>query len=187
MSCSIRSELFDHAVLHSSVKWHPASVSSFLEELKLICPNRTLTQSKWIDSVSSRMPLSEAQCYWSMFMACRQSILGQVGEWMELGTLGIFLFCQAYAQARARADSSQHNEALVQNLANTMAIPATASQPSGASRGMSHRSQLMTSSSKLVRDNSSILQFVLDNISLLINIATVRLLIPLFACHNTFS
>jgi hypothetical protein len=172
-SCSIRCEIFDHAVLHSSVKWHPASVSSLLDELKLICPNRTLTQSKWIDSVSSKMPLSEAQCYWSMFMACRQSMLGQVGEWMELGTLGIFLFCQAYAQARARADSSQHNEAVVQNLATTMAIPSNSSQSPNSARGVVHRSQLMTSSSKLVRDNSSILQFILENLSLLIGVASV--------------
>ena len=180
MTCWIRSEVFDHAILHSSVKWYPATVSSFLEELKLVCPNRTLTQSKWIESVSTKMAVCEAQCYWSMFMSCRQSVLGHVGEWMELGTLGIFLFSQAYAQARARADSNHHNEALFHSLATTMAVPSI----SVGQRSMSHKSQLLSSSAKLVRDNSGILQFVVDNLLLLIKAVTVRrIYICLFSIH----
>jgi len=92
---------------------------------------------------------------------------------MELGILGIFLFCQAYAQARARADSSQHNEALVHSLATTMAIPSTAILSPGGHKLGSHRSQLVSSSSKLVRDNLGIVQFIVENISMLINTATV--------------
>ena len=173
MKCWIRSEVFDHGILHSSVKWCPSSISSFLEELKLVCPNRTITQSKWLETVSTKMALSEAQCYWSMFMSCRQSILGQVGEWMDLGTLGIFLFSQVYAQARARADSTQHNEALFHSLATTMAIPSNMAVSPGGQRSVSHKSQLLSSSAKLVRDNSRILQFIESHLPLLINVVTV--------------
>ena len=175
MSCWIRSEIFDHAVLHSSSKWNIGNVSSFMEELKLLCPNRMLTQSKWIESVTTKMSLPEAQCYWSVFMACRQSIRGHVGEWMDLSTLGIFLFCQAYANARARAESSQHNEALVHTLATTMAVTSNGltTSSSGSRVVTSHRSQLLASSSKLVRDNPSILQFVIEHLPLLVSIVSV--------------
>jgi len=170
MSCWINAEVFDHTVLHSSMKWTVASVSSFIEELKLLCPNRTLTQSKWIDFTISKMSLHESQCYWSVFMACRQSVQGQVGEWIDLSTIGILLLCQAYANARARADSFQRNEALVQALSTTMAVPSTTTSQSPKS----HRSTVLTNSSKMVRDNAGIVQFVSDTIPLFLGMTNVR-------------
>ncbi len=170
MPIFINAEIFDHAVLHSSMKWTVGSVSSFMEELKLVCTNKAITQSKWIDVTSSKMTVSESQIYWSLFMACRQSVQGQVGEWIDLSTVGLLLLCQAYANARARADSYHRNEALVHSLATTMAVP---SNPTSSQSPKSHRSTLITNSSKLVRDNLGILQFVTDTVPLFVAMTNV--------------
>jgi hypothetical protein len=170
MSCWINAEIFDHAVLYSSVKWTVGSVMSFIEELKLVCPNKTLTQSKWVDVTVSKMTVSESQIYWSVFMACRQSIQGQVGEWIDLTTVGILLLCQAYANARARADSFQRSEAMVHTLATTMAVPLN---PTSSQSARTHRSTLITNSSRLVRDNAGILQFTIESIPLFVAMTNV--------------
>lgn len=170
----INSDLFDHGILHSSVKWSPASVSSLLDELKVLCPNRTLTQSKWLDVVSSRMSLSEAQSYWSTFLGLRASLLGQFGDWIDLPTLGILLLCQCYPNVKARADSFHRNETLAQTLATTIAVSQSpTTTPTGIGKPTSARNPVSLNLSKLVRDNASITQFVLDNLLLFTGIAAV--------------
>ena len=175
----IYADLFDHVIPYSSVKWTPGLVSSILEELRILCPNKMLTQSKWLELLSSRMSVAEAQCYWSTFLSLRASLLGQFGDWIDLPTLGIMLLCQAYPNVKARADSFHRNEALVQTLATTIAV----SPGSPLNRGNSTRNTSNLIISKLARDNACITQFVLDNLPLLIGISSVcRVFVVVICC-----
>ena len=169
----IKSELFDFSILHSTMKWSVPAVSSLIEELKLVCGNRTVTQSKWIDISAQKLSLTEAQSYWLIFTSARNAILGQAGDWIDLPTLGILLLCQCYPNARAREDSFHRSEVLAQSLATAAVSPP----PSGAVQ--TPRSQggwnALTNLSKLVRDNGFITEFLRENMTVLIGMITLNL------------
>lgn len=186
MTIWINADLFDHGIPYSSVKWSPGMVSSLLEELRAICPNKTLTQSKWLDLVASRMTVAEAQSYWSTFLGIRTSLSGQCGDWIDLQTLGILLLCQSYPHIKARADSFNRNEALVQTLANTVAVSQSPLASPLSKPSLIRNSAGMTSI-KPVRDNACISQFVSDHILLFCAFSSVRKLCFTFSSFFQFN
>jgi hypothetical protein len=171
MSIAINAEVFDFAVLQTNVKWDLEQTLLWVGQLKQVVQNRTVTKSIWTEYVSSRMSMSECLSYWSVFMQTRRSILGRNGDCIDLSTLGIMILCQCYPTARARADSSQRSEALVQSLATTAVSPLSPTV-SPAARTMNPRHSLLHLP-RILRDNSSILQFVLDNISHYVDMLTL--------------
>ena len=167
----INAEVFDHAILHSTMKWTVPSVSTLIEELKAGCPNRTVTQSKWMDATSSKLTVAEAQSYWSVFTASRSSVLGQVGDWIDLQTLGVLLLCQCYLNVRVRAESFHRAEVLAQTLSPPATAPSSP-QISPMNRTNTNRNPLLNLS-KLLRDSSTISQFVVDNASYFVGMVAV--------------
>jgi hypothetical protein len=174
MALHLNAEVFDFAVIQSSTKLTLPMVSSLVEELKILCPNKVVTQSKWLDVAAQKLGTAEAQCYWTVFASARGSILGQFGEWIDIQTLGILLLCQCFPNARARADSFHRAEVLAQSLAATAISPSSNAGPMGLTRSPSRNNILNIS--KLLRDNSSICQFVVENVTLFIGMITVCLL-----------
>lgn len=148
------------------MKWSHEAVSALVFDLKASCPNRIVTRSKWIDLLSNKMSLSESLSYWSVFMQARSSVLGLTGDWIDLSSLGILLLCQCYPNARVRADSSHRSEALAQSLATT-AVASAAPNISPVSRSGTNR-HLLLNMHRILRDNTSILQFVIENASLFV-------------------
>ena len=164
----LNAEVFDFAVIHSNTRISVPVVSSLMEELKLLCPNKAVTQSRWLEVTTGKMTVAEAQCYWSVFAAARASILGQFGDWIDMQTLGILLICQCFPNARARADSFHRSELLAQSLATTAISTSPVSTGPALARAPSRNNI-----SKLLRDNSSISQFIAENVTLLIGMITV--------------
>ena len=171
MQLFVNAEIFDHAIVHSSVKWTVGTASSLVEELKISCPNRAVTLSKWLDASSSRLSVSESQAYWSIFITVKTVVLGQVGDWIDLATLGILLVCQAFPNVRARAESFHRTEVMAQTLAHPVAAGSTPSVPTPTSRS---RGQLMNLP-RLVRDSSTVLSFVHEVIPNLLCMASLNL------------
>jgi hypothetical protein len=178
MTLHLNAEVFDFAVIQSSTKLTLQIVSSLIEDLKVVCSNRIVTQSKWLDATVQKLSVAEALSYWSVFASARGSILGQYGDWIDIQTLGILMLCQCFPNARARADSFHRVEILAQSLATTAISPST-STSMGITRSASRYN--ISNLNKLLRDNSSISQFVIDNISLFIGMITVcRILVYLY-------
>ena len=173
MTIYVNAEVFDHAVLHSSAKWTFQAVSSLVEELKMACPNRTVTKSKWLDLACSRLSISEANAYWSVFIATKGFILGQLGDWIDLQTLAILLLCQCFPNARARAGSFHRSEVLAQTLAATV-VTTHSPANSPMNRASPNRNGLLNLA-KLLRDNSVIMSFISDNLSFLVNLVALNL------------
>jgi hypothetical protein len=173
MTLFINSQIFDFAIIPSSTKLSVPLVSSVIEELKIISPSKAVTQSKWLELMSSKINVSEAQCFWSMFSAARATLLNQFGDWIDLPSLGLLMICQCFPNARIRADSFHRSEIIAQSLA-VSAISTSASPPiqNIASSRVTSRINI-ANTAKLVRDNSSILQFVIENIPIIIGVITV--------------
>jgi len=172
MSIYINTEIFDFAVINSSTKLSLHVVSSAIEELKALCPNKAVTQSKWIDVMcAGKMTLPEAQAFWSVFSAARETVLGQFGDWINIQTLGLMMLCQCFPNTRARADSFHRTEILAQSLA-TAAISPSHNSSSGALARSPGRNHLLNINN-LLRDNASIQQFLHDCIPLIVGMISV--------------
>ena len=161
MSLAVNAETFDCCIIHTSIKWNIELISSVLDELKVVSVNRLVTRSKWIDVASRRMTLTESEGYWSLFMETRSSLLGLTGDWIDFPTLGILLLCQCYPNVRVRAESSNRSEALVQSLSTTAVIQIAQSQSVSP---VSRNRHVLINLPKILRDNSSILQFIVEHI-----------------------
>jgi hypothetical protein len=170
MKLFINPEIFDHAVLHSSVKWTTGVVSSLVEELKIACPNRTVTRSKWLEVSASRLSLSESQAYWSVFIAMKTVVLGQVGDWMDLSTVGILLLCQTFPYVRARTESFHRTE----QFAQTLAVPnPTAPILSFGSSPTRQRGPIINLP-RLLRDSAAVISFVQEILPHVLSMAYLK-------------
>ena len=174
MPIYVNAEIFDFAVINSSTKLSLPVVSSAIEELKAICPSRAVTQSKWTEVMcSGKLSLSEAQSFWSVFSAARESVLGQFGDWINIQTLGLLMICQCFPNTRVRADSFHRSEILAQSLTTAAISPSHTNSSVGLGRspGRSH----LLNISNLLRDNASIQQFVSDCIPLIVGMISLEL------------
>ncbi|CAK9059620.1 unnamed protein product [Durusdinium trenchii] len=113
----VRSEVFDHGVFNTSIRWSSSKVLTFITTLQSHMATTTLSKEAWLDlSVSKCKPAlseTEASTYWSVFSVLQQSILGDPGDVMDIRLIGIMLICQIFSSTRAKeaqAKSEAWNE-----------------------------------------------------------------------------
>eukprot|EP00435_Cladocopium_sp_Y103_P051455 s1338_g16.t1 len=98
----VRSEVFDHGVFNTSIRWSSSKVLNFMTTLKSHMNTTTLSKEAWLDlSVSRCKPAlteTEASTYWTVFSVLQQSILGDPGDVMDIRLIGIILICQIFRE-----------------------------------------------------------------------------------------
>jgi hypothetical protein len=123
-----------------------------------------------MEMTTGKMNIQEALCFWSVFSSIINPSASTQCDVIKLRELGLMLFCQGYVNTRTRAESFHRTEILAQSLV-TPAFPSTGGavqhSPRAPTRQTTHNMQ------KLVRDSEQIVQYVKDNISLLLGVVTV--------------
>eukprot|EP00929_Paragymnodinium_shiwhaense_P007000 TRINITY_DN110958_c0_g1_i1.p1 TRINITY_DN110958_c0_g1~~TRINITY_DN110958_c0_g1_i1.p1 ORF type:complete len:538 (+),score=104.62 TRINITY_DN110958_c0_g1_i1:88-1701(+) len=132
----IRSEAFDHGVLHTSVHWTVAKVLDFMSCLRVALTSQHILQSQWADVATSKckpsLSESEACAYWQIFAILQKTIVGQNTEQIDIRIIGLVLMCQVFSAYRARAAGDQANEMWPAN--NPATSPRVASPRRGSPR-----------------------------------------------------
>ncbi|CAE8694231.1 unnamed protein product, partial [Polarella glacialis] len=104
----IRSEVFDHGVFNTSIRWTVPTVFNFLAILRQHVPSQTVTSEQWLQvaTTHAKPALSEddAKAYWQVFTVLQQSVVGDTGNALDHRTIGILLICQVFSPKWAKAD-----------------------------------------------------------------------------------
>eukprot|EP00438_Fugacium_kawagutii_P000707 Skav220048 [mRNA] locus=scaffold2981:393509:412211:- [translate_table: standard] len=140
----VRSEVFDHGVFNTSIRWSSSKVMNFISTLQSHMNATTLSKEAWLDlSVTRCKPAlteTEASTYWTVFSVLQQSILGDPGDVMDIRLIGIVLICQIFSSTRAKeshAKSEVWNER-APGVAPGVLSPRNSPRTSGAKASSSH-------------------------------------------------
>lgn len=100
----IRSEVFDHGIFNTSVRWTAPKVLDFLGSLKEALGGLTTTQSAWVQAVTTRskpqLNEAEATAYWNVFSVLHEALYGKLPESIDIRTIGLILSCQVFSVNR---------------------------------------------------------------------------------------
>jgi len=140
----VRSEVFDHGVFNTSIRWSSSKVLNFITTLQSHMNTTTLSKEAWLDlSVTRCKPAlteTEASTYWTVFSVLQQSILGDPGDVMDIRLIGIMLISQIFSSTRAK--ESQHKTEVWNERAPGVApghlSPRSSPRTSGAKTSSSH-------------------------------------------------
>merc|ERR1719359_2207148 len=69
-----------------------------------------LDRGTWVEAATARckpaLSEAEATAYWHVFSVLQQSILGSIGDTMDIRIVGIILMCQVFCPHRIRVSGS---------------------------------------------------------------------------------
>lgn len=152
----IRSEIFDHGVLHTTVHWTPSKVLQFMESLRAGVASMSITRAAWVEVATVKcepvLTESEADAYWHLFTVLREAVGGSAkeGDSIDIRWLGLFLMCQVVTSYRVRAEhsSADYNERAPGSVSprSSRRSPQrnVSSAPTAASRGRHTAEVLLT-------------------------------------------
>lgn len=168
----VRSEVFDHGVFNTSIRWSIQKVFSFLSTLRNAAPSKTLTKAQWVD-ISTRkckpnLIEAEALAYWAVFSVLQQSIVGNPGDVLDVRVIGIMLVCQIFSQNRVKADSKANE------VWNERAVGATS--PRHSPRGSPKGSMVHTQLGRGMDFTSTLVSFAKQHMGYWLQIVTLSLL-----------
>lgn len=107
----VRSEVFDHGVFNTSIRWSASKVLNFLTTLKSHISVTNLSKEAWLDLSTTKckpaLTEPEASAYWTIFSVLQQSIFGDPGDAMDIRFIGLLLSCQIFSTNRAKTDASK--------------------------------------------------------------------------------
>jgi len=115
----VRSEVFDHGVFNTSIRWTAAKVFNFIGTLRSAFTDEKLTNAEWLEVSTNKckpaMSESEATACWSVFSVLQQSILGNINNAsgqpvLDVRIIGIMLICQVFSPSRIKAEQASKNE-----------------------------------------------------------------------------
>eukprot|EP00440_Ansanella_granifera_P000601 gb/GFBE01000651.1/.p1 GENE.gb/GFBE01000651.1/~~gb/GFBE01000651.1/.p1 ORF type:complete len:519 (+),score=99.82 gb/GFBE01000651.1/:1-1557(+) len=172
----VRSEVFDHGVFNTSIRWSISKVFSFLGTLKGSTSSTTLSRSAWMDvsTTKCKPALSEAEAaaYWTVFSVLQQSIVGNPGDVLEIRVIGIMLVCQLFSPNRVKAELTNKNE--VGTVWNERAVGV--SSPRHSPRGSPKNSMPHAALGRGLDFTNTLVAFAKQHLGYLMQIVTLSLL-----------
>jgi len=100
----VRSEVFDHCVFNTSVRWTVPKVLEFLSSLRAVTSVMSISQAKWIEATTTQckptLTETEAAAYWHVFAVIQQAVLGTMSDGFDIRIMGILLLCQVFSPHR---------------------------------------------------------------------------------------
>mmetsp|Transcript_113013 Transcript_113013/g.200298 ORF Transcript_113013/g.200298 Transcript_113013/m.200298 type:complete len:524 (-) Transcript_113013:91-1662(-) len=103
----VRSELFDHGVFNTSVRWTVLKVLDFLTPLQWV-GSMNISRTQWVEVTTTRCKPAltevEALAFWYITSVLQQSMLGKKTEWLDVRIIGLVLMCQVFTPHRVRTD-----------------------------------------------------------------------------------
>jgi len=107
----VRSEVFDHGAVNTSVRWTAPRVLEFLGSLRAIISSTTIGRATWIEATTTRcepaLSEGEAAAYWHVFLVLRWALPGphqNAGDSLDIRFIGSVLMCQVFTPHRIRTD-----------------------------------------------------------------------------------
>ncbi|KAF4689870.1 hypothetical protein FOZ60_001063 [Perkinsus olseni] len=114
-----RGEVFDHATVHTAVRWSVRDVMEFLKGLKKSIPGTAVLRTRFLDYCADpgehtpHLTQAEALAYWTVFSNINRAVfpssagssgssaslktsasLGDANDWCDIRVLGVLLFLQ---------------------------------------------------------------------------------------------
>lgn len=139
----IRSEVFDHGVFNTSVRWTVSKVFDFLASLKDVVGSSSVRKDAWTAATSSRTTptLNEAEqaAYWQVITVLQQSIMGDTKDVLDIRIIGLILFCQVFTLNRVgKTDQFARSGEMWPGMERGSATSSPRASPRGTSpRGIS--------------------------------------------------
>ncbi|KAF4677507.1 hypothetical protein FOZ60_017305 [Perkinsus olseni] len=118
-----RGEVFDHATVHTAVRWSVRDVMEFLKGLKKSIPGTAVLRTRFLDYCADpgehtpHLTQAEALAYWTVFSNINRAVfptssgssnaslktsasLGDADDWCDIRVLGVLLFLQILPYSR---------------------------------------------------------------------------------------
>lgn len=158
----IRSEIFDHGVFNTSIRWTVNQVFSFVASMRQHVSGDVITRAQWIDVSTTRckpqLSEAEASAYWQVFSVLYQSIVGDSRDTLDMRSLGVLLLSQIFSRS-----SRQKND--MNSKSNEVWNERAVSSPRASPRGTLKASVSHVPLERGVDYSSALLSFVKAHIS----------------------
>mmetsp|Transcript_57867 Transcript_57867/g.102829 ORF Transcript_57867/g.102829 Transcript_57867/m.102829 type:complete len:516 (+) Transcript_57867:26-1573(+) len=169
----VRSEVFDHGVFNTSIRWTVAKVFNFIGTLRTHIPAQLITREQWLEVSTTKckpaMTESEATACWSVFSVLQQSIIGNTSHDLDVRVIGIMLICQVFSPSRLKADQVNKNEVWNERA---VGVASPRHSPRGSPKGSMNHTPLGRGSDF----TTALVAFVKHHLGYFLNIVTLSLL-----------
>lgn len=140
----IRSEIFDHGVFNTSVRWTVPKVFEFLNSLKDAVGSKQVPKELWSQVATTKttpnLTEAEAAGYWQIVTVLQQSIMGDTKDVLDIRIIGLILVCQVFSLNRVTKTDQFARSGEMWPAGGGSGITSPRQSPRGASpRGSSPR------------------------------------------------
>ncbi|KAF4725495.1 hypothetical protein FOZ62_011878 [Perkinsus olseni] len=194
-----RGEVFDHATVHTAVRWSVRDVMEFLKGLKKSIPGTAVLRTRFLDYCADpgehtpHLTQAEALAYWTVFSNINRAVfpssagsssnasvktsasLGDANDWCDIRVLGVLLFLQILPYSRnLRQESFRRGTAAGESWVQALPDASTAAHSPRSQSQQSPRASMVMSSQisggRIGRDNQQAIGFIRTHCASLLRI-----------------